>query len=156
MAEKMNGTLEDEANGNQKPVLKDKSLCSKVKEKGSSFNDRGICLRADKIDFKDWDCQLAKHLNKVMSRESTFKKREVWEIDSSKLDIKRAIDHGAYGTVYRGIYDGQDVAGKFFNLFFLFMNGILCLCQSRYCCEKFLDKLEFLHEPKHVICSLDQ
>ncbi|XP_054817807.1 serine/threonine-protein kinase STY13-like [Prosopis cineraria] len=113
MAEKLNDTVEDDAV--EKPDSKEKKLSSKVKEKSASFNDRGICVRADKIDFKDWDCQLDKHLNKVLSREATRKRKEDWEIDSSKLDIRRAIDHGAYGTVYRGVYDGQDVAVKVFD-----------------------------------------
>ncbi|KAM0998872.1 hypothetical protein ACFX2I_005697 [Malus domestica] len=36
---------------------------------------------------------------------------EEWEIDLAKLDIRHVIAHGTYGTVYRGAYDGQDVAG---------------------------------------------
>lgn len=97
----------------EKSDSKDKISPSKVKEKSAIFIDRGICVRADRIDFKDWDKQLDRHLSKVLSRASSGEKKEDWEIDYSKLDIKRAIDHGAYGTVYRGLYDGQDVAGKF-------------------------------------------
>ncbi|KAM1341205.1 hypothetical protein ACFX2F_005690 [Malus domestica] len=37
---------------------------------------------------------------------------EEWEIDLGKLDIRHVIVHGTNGTVYRGAYDGQDVAVK--------------------------------------------
>ncbi|KHN19315.1 Serine/threonine-protein kinase HT1 [Glycine soja] len=44
---------------------------------------------------------------------TTFKKqRQEWEIDPSNLIIKSVIARGTFGTVHRGIYDGQDVAGK--------------------------------------------
>ena len=36
---------------------------------------------------------------------------EEWEIDLAKLDIRYIVAQGIYGTVYRGIYDDQDVAG---------------------------------------------
>ncbi|KAF2314848.1 hypothetical protein GH714_036910 [Hevea brasiliensis] len=42
-------------------------------------------------------------------------RREAWEIDLSKLDIRHVIARGTYGTVYRGNYDGQDVAVKILN-----------------------------------------
>ncbi|XP_019154472.1 PREDICTED: serine/threonine-protein kinase HT1 [Ipomoea nil] len=35
-----------------------------------------------------------------------------WEIDPAKLLIKSVIARGTFGTVHRGIYDGQDVAVK--------------------------------------------
>ncbi|KAM5572065.1 hypothetical protein ABKV19_012238 [Rosa sericea] len=38
--------------------------------------------------------------------------RQEWEIDPSKLIIKTVIARGTFGTVHRGIYDGQDVAVK--------------------------------------------
>lgn len=37
--------------------------------------------------------------------------RREWEIDPSKLIVKSVIARGTFGTVHRGIYDGQDVAG---------------------------------------------
>lgn len=39
-------------------------------------------------------------------------RRQEWEIDPAKLIIKGAIARGTFGTVHRGIYDGQDVAVK--------------------------------------------
>ncbi|KAH1246247.1 Serine/threonine-protein kinase STY13 [Glycine max] len=48
---------------------------------------------------------------------TTFKKqRQEWEIDPSNLIIKSVIARGTFGTVHRGIYDGQDVAGKISNI----------------------------------------
>jgi hypothetical protein len=41
------------------------------------------------------------------------KERQEWEIDPSNLIIKSVIARGTFGTVHRGIYDGQDVAGNF-------------------------------------------
>ncbi|KAF2616199.1 hypothetical protein F2Q70_00009078 [Brassica cretica] len=40
------------------------------------------------------------------------KQRLEWEIDPSKLIIKTVLARGTFGTVHRGIYDGQDVAVK--------------------------------------------
>ncbi|KAI3464064.1 hypothetical protein Pfo_020727 [Paulownia fortunei] len=40
------------------------------------------------------------------------RQRHDWEIDPSKLIIKGVIARGTFGTVHRGIYDGQDVAVK--------------------------------------------
>lgn len=97
------------------------------KEEGSNGNEETY-LRADKIDFKSWDVQLDKHFSRAWSRdrEVVHSNKEEWEIDSSKLDIRYVIAHGTYGTVYRGTYDGQDVAGitiifAFFALFQLLL-----------------------------------
>lgn len=87
----------------------------RVKDVGSVGDNRGstVFLRADKIDFKAWDVQLEKHLSRAWSRDTeAHNKPEEWEIDLAKLDIKNVIAHGTYGTVYKGVYDGQDVAGK--------------------------------------------
>ncbi|KAL0364594.1 UNVERIFIED_CONTAM: Serine/threonine-protein kinase STY13 [Sesamum angustifolium] len=40
------------------------------------------------------------------------RQRHEWEIDPSKLIIKGVIARGTFGTVHRGVYDGQDVAVK--------------------------------------------
>ncbi|MBA0859128.1 hypothetical protein Goshw_003576 [Gossypium schwendimanii] len=85
---------------------------------GNVSKKKDMFLRADKIDFKSWDLQLDKHLSRALSRDrgisSTIEKEE-WEIDLAKLDIRNAIAYGTYGTVYRGLYDTQDVAVKVFN-----------------------------------------
>ncbi|KAK1352677.1 Serine/threonine-protein kinase HT1 [Heracleum sosnowskyi] len=87
---------------------------SNSKDVGSNSN---TFVRADKIDFKSWDLQLEKHLSRVWSRDREVggggpTKKEEWEIDLAKLDIRNVIAHGTYGTVYKGSYDGQDVAVK--------------------------------------------
>ena len=51
---------------------------------------------------------------------SKLKERQEWEIDPSKLLIKTVIARGTFGTVHRGVYDGQDVAGLFFYFPFIF------------------------------------
>ncbi|PWA55828.1 protein kinase superfamily protein [Artemisia annua] len=90
---------------------------SQLGSKSKELSNKDSFLRADKIDFKSWDVQLDKHLSRVWSRDreaSNYSnaKKEEWEIDLAKLDIRNVIAHGTYGTVYRGVYDGQDVAVK--------------------------------------------
>ncbi|GJS15224.1 serine/threonine-protein kinase HT1-like protein [Tanacetum coccineum] len=90
---------------------------SQLGSKSKELSNKDSFLRADKIDFKSWDVQLDKHLSRVWSRDreasnNNNAKKEEWEIDLAKLDIRNVIAHGTYGTVYRGVYDGQDVAVK--------------------------------------------
>jgi len=82
---------------------------------GSSFGGKDMFFRADKIDLKSLDVQLENQLNKVWNRgkgTSAERPKEEWEIDLSKLEIRYEVARGTYGTVYRGTYDGQDVAGN--------------------------------------------
>jgi hypothetical protein len=44
------------------------------------------------------------------------KERQEWEIDPPKLIVKTVLARGTFGTVHRGIYDGQDVAGQSLSL----------------------------------------
>ncbi|MCH91266.1 serine/threonine-protein kinase HT1-like [Trifolium medium] len=92
-------------------------MSSKMKGAGNQ-SSKDMIFRADKIDLKSLDAQLEKHLSKVWSRSATFNEskrpREEWEIDLAKLDLRYIVAHGAYGTVYRGTYDTQDVAGIYF------------------------------------------
>lgn len=87
-------------------------LASKLMSVGS-FRDKKQLLRADTIDLKMLDIQLERmNYSRSWSLDSDFrKKKEAWEIDLSKLDIRYVIAQGTYGIVYRGVYDGQDVAG---------------------------------------------
>lgn len=108
-----------------------------MKEKSESG---GGYVRADQIDLKSLDEQLQRHLSKAWTMEKNKKRedeegvgvgggggggvgggrpaitRQEWEIDPSKLIIKAVIARGTFGTVHRGIYDGQDVAGTSFFL----------------------------------------
>lgn len=85
---------------------------NKVKGVGSSSSSgKDVFFRADKIDLKSLDVQLEKHLSRVWSRNVEQKPKYDWEIDLSKLEIRYVIAQGTYGTVYRGKYDDQDVAG---------------------------------------------
>ncbi|CAN6444501.1 unnamed protein product [Victoria cruziana] len=71
-------------------------------------------VRADQIDLKELDAQLERHLSRAWTMEKNAEKKpkQEWEIDPDKLIIKSVIARGTFGTVHRGIYDGQDVAVK--------------------------------------------
>ncbi|CAJ1946761.1 unnamed protein product [Sphenostylis stenocarpa] len=87
-------------------------------------SESGGYVRADQIDLKSLDEQLQRHLSRAWTMEKNKEKeeeevegrstrsRQEWEIDPSKLVIKTVIARGTFGTVHRGIYDGQDVAVK--------------------------------------------
>lgn len=86
-------------------------LVSKLKGKGS-LSSKELMLRADKFDLKSLDIQLEQKLNQVWCKAlQTERPKEEWEIDLSKLELKNVVAHGTYGSVYRGTYDNQDVAG---------------------------------------------
>jgi len=96
------------------------ALNSKMKGSGN-ISSKDMIFRADKIDLKSLDAQLEKHLSRVWSRSAETKRpKEEWEVDLAKLDLRYVVAQGAYGTVYRGTYDTQDVAGicTFIYLFF--------------------------------------
>ncbi|KAH7661484.1 Dual-specificity kinase protein [Dioscorea alata] len=94
--------------------VKEGGFRSKLKGFGS-FGSKDMFVRADKIDLKSLDIQLEKKMSKVWTKDnrgSTQRPREEWEIDVSKLDVRYVLARGTYGTVYRGSYDGQEVAVK--------------------------------------------
>ncbi|KAM6549251.1 hypothetical protein CsatB_020927 [Cannabis sativa] len=96
-----------------------------MKEKSESGGGGGGgYVRADQIDLKSLDEQLQRHLSRAWTMEKNKKKeeeeeeqarstvsstRQEWEIDPAKLIIKSVIARGTFGTVHRGLYDGQDV-----------------------------------------------
>ena len=93
---------------------------TKLGSKVGSMSNKEMYFRADKIDFKSWDVQLEKHLSRAWSRDMEVQstRKEEWEIDLGKLDIRHVIAYGTYGVVYRGNYDGQDVAGNAVFIYF--------------------------------------
>lgn len=102
-----------------------------MKEKNAGGDGGDGYVRADQIDLKSLDEQLQRHLSRAWTMEKNKNKREEvdegqqlqrptsnssstrqdWEIDPSKLIIRAVIARGTFGTVHRGVYDGQDIAG---------------------------------------------
>ena len=100
------------------------ALNSKMKGAGN-HSTKDMIFRADKIDLKSLDAQLEKHLSRVWSRTmsmETKRPKEEWEIDLAKLDLRYVVANGAYGTVYRGTYDSEDVAGICNSYIYLFLH----------------------------------
>lgn len=77
-----------------------------ITEKGSSNY-----VRADKINLADLDAALERHLKRGKTPEHEKRKMEEWEIDLNKVVLKNIIARGTFGTVYKGTFEGQDVAG---------------------------------------------
>ncbi|KAL4564529.1 hypothetical protein LXL04_028593 [Taraxacum kok-saghyz] len=98
-----------ETEDNPKPEVSESNL-----NKMGSVGEKDMLFRADQIDLKSLDVHLEKHLSRAWSRnlEPDDRPKESWEIDLAKLEIRNLVARGAYGTVYRGTYDGQDVAVK--------------------------------------------
>ncbi|VAI36588.1 unnamed protein product [Triticum turgidum subsp. durum] len=75
-------------------------------------------LRADGFDLVNLDMQLEKTRSRVWLDQqrgaSPAQPGELleWEIDLAKLDIQNQVASGTFGVVYRGTYDGNDVAGE--------------------------------------------
>lgn len=104
--------MQSEAGGLTTPKMGlEGALNSKMKGTGN-LSSKDMIFRADKIDLKSLDTELERHLSRVFSRSVEAKRpKEEWEIDLAKLDLRYVVANGAYGTVYRGTYDDQDVAG---------------------------------------------
>lgn len=90
--------------------LSDKGMSSR---NSGSFGSKEMYFRADKIDLKSLDVQLANVERARSTRQvGSMRAKEEWEIDPSKLNLRYLVARGTYGTVYRGTYDTQDVAVK--------------------------------------------
>ena len=121
-----------------------------MQESGDGGSGGGGFVRADQIDLKSLDEQLERHLNRALTMEKNKKKDEFgdcakyeWEIDASKLTVKSVIARGTFGTVHRGIYDGQDVAGEKFD------DLICCFSDSLFlgvCCFDFVFMIPRAHQ----------
>ena len=75
---------------------------------------RNLSLRSmQKQRLNDKGMQKQQNLEDNEKKKVRFTEKQDWEIDPSKLIIKQVIAPGAFGTVHRGIYDGQDVAGNY-------------------------------------------
>jgi hypothetical protein len=73
-------------------------------------------VRADTLDLTKLDEQLEKSRSRVwLDHQRSASPRELleWEIDLGKLDIDKQVASGTFGVVYRGTYDGEDVAGTY-------------------------------------------
>jgi hypothetical protein len=73
-------------------------------------------VRADTLDLTKLDEQLEKSRSRVwLDHQRSASPRELleWEIDLGKLDIDKQVASGTFGVVYRGTYDGDDVAGTY-------------------------------------------
>ncbi|RZC67772.1 hypothetical protein C5167_011464 [Papaver somniferum] len=80
-----------------------------------SIGNEDMIVRANTVDLNNLDMELEMPLTGASSsreRQVHNTPMEEWEIDLSKLGIKDVIAHGTYGSVYKGVYDGQDVAVK--------------------------------------------
>lgn len=84
----------------------EKAAAANEEEKENSCSNY---VRADKINLADLDAALNR-ISKGKTPER-YKKAE-WEIDLGKLVLKSIIARGTYGTVYKGVFDGQAVAVK--------------------------------------------
>lgn len=111
----------DSKEGNEGEVVDERAKNGESKEEVSklkglgSLSNKDMLVRADMIDFKKWDVQFEKQLTRNRSWSTTGREahvKEEWQIDLTKLDIRNVIAHGTYGTVYKGVYDGLDVAVK--------------------------------------------
>ena len=72
-------------------------------------------VRADQIDLTKLDVTLEKTRSRVwLDQQRCASPGELleWEIDLGKLDIDKLVATGTFGVVYRGTYDGDDVAGQ--------------------------------------------
>lgn len=96
--------------------LKPKPVDSKLGGVGSRSAGEGQqYFRADTLDFSKWDLHMGQSSTSAAVKPDATRApapaMQEWEIDLSKLDMKHVLAHGTYGTVYRGVYAGQEVAG---------------------------------------------
>lgn len=96
----------------QSEITKEPDESSGTSDAQKEIKKTNSFVRADKINLAELDAALERHIARAWSSLGRDRsKKEDWEIDPSKLFLKSIISRGTYGTVYKGIFDGQDVAG---------------------------------------------
>lgn len=95
-------------------LVEEKAAAAAVEEE-----DAGSYLRADQVDLMSLDFEIEERmadrfrkLNSGGVERSDEGPKAAWEIDLSKLEIGHVVEHGDHGTLFRGKYYGQDVAGR--------------------------------------------
>lgn len=97
------------------PKMEVESGVLNSKISSENLSSKSMFFSSDKFYLRNLDVMLEKHLSKIFSKSVAAKRpKETWEIDLAKLDIHYSVANGTYGTVYRGTYDSQDVAGIVF------------------------------------------
>ncbi|KAL9239693.1 hypothetical protein vseg_013992 [Gypsophila vaccaria] len=144
-----NGSVTVSEKSDKPPEKRDanlKSLASNGVDIGS-MSAKNMFVRGDQIDFQKWDVMLEKHLSRVWSREGDVNtKKEEWEIELAKLDLKNVIAHGTYGSVYKAVYDGQDVAVKVLDWG---EDGMATAAQTANLRESFRNEVAVWHKLDH-------
>ena len=103
---------------------------------------RNLSLRSmQKQKLDDKGMQKQQNLEDNEKKKVRFTEKQDWEIDPSKLIIKQVIAPGAFGTVHRGIYDGQDVAGDYNFYAFLSLHVFTSTFSIQIPCFFFLNLL---------------
>ncbi|KAK4598125.1 hypothetical protein RGQ29_015570 [Quercus rubra] len=106
MKERSEGFVREEIKRIDEQLQRNLSLRSMQKQK---LDDKGMQKQQN---LGDKGMQKQQNLEDNEKKKVRFTEKQDWEIDPSKLIIKQVIAPGAFGTVHRGIYDGQDVAVK--------------------------------------------
>jgi hypothetical protein len=94
-------------------LVEEKAAAAAVEE------DAGSYLRADQVDLMSLDFEIEERmadrfrkLNSGGVERGDEGPKAAWEIDLSKLEIGHVVEHGDHGTLFRGKYYSQDVAGR--------------------------------------------
>jgi serine/threonine protein kinase len=112
----MEGALENPpSNEAEKPEMKDAN--AEEVENPRALKKKSM-VRADLVNLAEIDDALERHYSRPSASASgeavsaALTRAEEWEINPREINLKRMIARGAFGTVHRGVYKGQDVAVK--------------------------------------------